>query len=154
MDPPGCLPSLRWAAARGPGAELSGLVSPHRCLRAAVEAALFNGPVWRRGKLIYSHFWKSWTLMHLVCLHLKGSVRRAGHGVRFFLRREVRLRLRLQASCRSASVSSSLQMNSRNACLLWRGPLTSSQFPAAILAPPMCSMHLHRSTQLQGSCLV
>lgn len=148
MDPPGCLPSLRWAAARGPGAELSGLVSLHRCLGAAVEAALFNGPVWRKGKLICSHFWKSWTLMHLVCLHLKGSVRRAAHGVRFPPRRG-QASTCLRASCRSASVSSSLQMNSRNACLLWRGPLTSSRFPAAILAPPMCSMHLHRSAQLR-----
>lgn len=89
-------------------------------------------------------------LMHLVCLHLKGNVRRAAHRHENLSLRSRRGLTCLQANCRSAFVSYSLQMNSRNACLSVVERLTHiRQVPAAILAPPLCSMDLHCSTQLR-----
>lgn len=66
-------------------------------------------------------------LLQLVCLHLKGSVRLAEHSS---LYKNLSLWSSQGLTCplsksRSASMNYSLQMNSRNACLLWRGPLTS-----------------------------
>lgn len=76
MDPPGCLLSLRYIG--GMLTKVAGRVGHFRCLRPAVSTLPFNGAGrWRRkGKNNLQSLVEILYLLQLLCLHLKGSVKR------------------------------------------------------------------------------
>ena len=100
-------------------AKLAALLVISNAVYSVVQTLFFNELVCRKGKNNLQPPLEILYFLQLVCLHLKGNVRRIVHSSLF---KNLSLWTSWGLTClhsksRSASMNYSLQMNSRNACL-------------------------------------